>query len=183
MTGALVARTLREIVEPTVATLAARGTPYKGLLYAGLMITAEGPKLIEYNVRFGDPECQVLMPRLDCDLVEVLAATASGNLDAAAIRWSKDFATTVVMVNGGYPGSFDKGGIIEGIEAANAVPGVTVFQAGTAVQSNQLVASGGRVLGVTATGATPAAAREAAYRGVGNINWPGAFHRTDIGLA
>jgi phosphoribosylamine--glycine ligase len=181
MTPDLEARAMREIVEPTLAAMAARGTPYRGVLYAGLMITAEGPQLIEYNCRFGDPETQVLMPRLASDLVEALVAACDGRLDTCEIRWREEAALTVVMAARGYPGPVEKGSGIGGIEAAEALPGVTVFHAGTALVDGALVASGGRVLNVTALGADVAQARERAYAAVERIDWPEGFCRRDIG--
>ncbi len=154
MTAALIERTLAEIIQPTVAAMRRRGTPFRGVLYAGLMLTAEGPKLIEYNVRFGDPETQALLLRLDSDLLELLAATAEGRLAGVTPRWSDDAALTVVMAARGYPGVYTKGDAIRGIDRANALPGVKVFHAGTALSGGTLVAAGGRVLNVTARGAS-----------------------------
>jgi phosphoribosylamine--glycine ligase len=181
MTAALIKRTLAEIVRPTVAAMAARGTPFRGVLYAGLMLTATGPNLIEYNVRFGDPETQALMMRLDSDLLELLVATAQGRLAGVMPQWSGDAALTVVMAARGYPGAYVKGDIIGGVERANALRGVKVFHAGTTRSGGKLVAAGGRVLNVTARGATIAEARERAYAGVAAIDWPGGFYRRDIG--
>ena len=152
MTAAMIERTMRTIIGPTVAAMAARGAPFRGVLYAGLMLTAEGPKLIEYNVRFGDPETQALMLRLDSDLLDLLVATAEGRLAGVAPRWSEDAALTVVMAAKGYPGAYAKGTAIGGIERADALPGVKVFHAGTARRDGVLVANGGRVLNVTARG-------------------------------
>jgi phosphoribosylamine--glycine ligase len=181
MTPALIERTLVEIVRPTVAAMAARGTPFRGVLYAGLMLTAEGPKLIEYNARFGDPETQALMLRLDSDLLELMRATAEGRLAGVTPRWSNDAALTVVMAAKGYPGAYAKGDPIRGIDSANALPGVKVFHAGTALSGGRLVANGGRVLNVTARGATIAEAKARAYAAVDVIDWPGGFCRRDIG--
>jgi phosphoribosylamine--glycine ligase len=181
MTEALVERTMAEIVRPTIAAMARRGAPYRGVLYAGLMLTADGPKLIEYNVRFGDPETQALMMRLDGDLVELMMATVNGSLGKVRPRWSSDVALTVVMASKGYPGAYRKGAAIRGIAEANALPGVKVFQAGTALLDGRLVANGGRVLNVTARGAGLAEARARAYEAVGNIDFPGGFCRSDIG--
>ncbi len=181
MTPAMVERTMTEIIRPTVAAMAERGTPFQGVLYAGLMITADGPKLIEYNVRFGDPEAQVLMMRLEGDLLELLHATATGQLDGRTAEWSADAALTVVMASRGYPGPYEKGGVIDGVAAADAVSGVKVFHAGTALHEGRLVANGGRVLNVTATGATIAQARARAYEAVERIAWPDGFCRRDIG--
>ncbi len=174
-------RTMDEIVRPTVRTLAEAGTPYSGILYAGLMLTREGPKLVEYNVRFGDPECQVLMMRLESDLLELAIATARGELaQAPAPRFSDRAALTVVLAADGYPGTPAKGGEIGGIDRAEA-SGAKVFQAGTASEDGRLVASGGRVLAVTATGATVGDAQQAAYRAVDAIRFPTGFCRRDIG--
>jgi phosphoribosylamine--glycine ligase len=182
MTPELVARTMAEIIEPTLRAMRARGAPFRGVLYAGLMLTAEGPKLIEYNVRFGDPETQVLMMRLDADLVDLLAAAAAGDLSALTPpAWRDDAALTVVMAARGYPGAYEKGSIIRGIERADAIPGVKVFQAGTALRDGEVVAHGGRVLNVTARGATVAEAQARAYAAVDVIDWPDGFSRRDIG--
>ncbi len=181
LTPELEERALGEIVRPTIDALAAAGTPYVGVLYAGLMLTAEGPKLIEYNVRFGDPECQVLMMRFAGDLAEVLLAVAEGRLaDLPAPAFADDAALTVVMAANGYPGTPEQGGAIGGITAAER-DGAVAFQAGTALHGEQLVASGGRVLAVTATGADIAAAQRAAYAAVDAIDFPTGFFRRDIG--
>ena len=181
LTPELEERALGEIVRPTIDALAAAGTPYIGVLYAGLMLTAEGPKLIEYNVRFGDPECQVLMMRFADDLAEVLLAVAEGRLaDLPAPAFADGAALTVVMAANGYPGTPEKGGAIGGISAAEQ-GGAVVFQAGTALHGEQLVAAGGRVLAVTATGADIAAAQRAAYAAVDAIDFPSGFFRRDIG--
>ena len=174
-------RTMEEIILPTVRALEAGGTPYSGVLYAGLMLTAEGPKLIEYNARFGDPECQVLMMRLESDLLELMLATARGRLsEAEPPRFSDAAALTVVMAANGYPGTPEKGGAIVGLEEASG-EGIKIFQAGTALSSGTLVASGGRVLTVTALGETVAAARDKAYAAVDRIDFPTGFYRSDIG--
>lgn len=181
LTPALEAVALATIVRPTVTALAATGTPYSGVLYAGLMLTAEGPKLIEYNARFGDPECQVLMMRLKGDLLPLLLAVAEGRLAAAAPPvFSDDAALTVVMAADGYPGAPATGGTVGGIAAAEAT-GAKVFQAGTRLAGDTLVAAGGRVLAVTATGQDVAAARAVAYRAVDAIDFPTGFCRRDIG--
>ena len=181
LTPELEARAMREIVEPTVRAMAAAGTPYSGVLYAGLMLTADGPKLIEYNARFGDPECQVLMPRLEEDLLELLLATAEGRLAGRARpRMSDKTALTVVMAAKGYPGTPEKGGAISGVEAAEA-GGAKVFHAGTAIGPDGLTANGGRVLNVTGLGATIAEAQAAAYRAVDRIDFRSGFCRRDIG--
>ncbi len=181
MTPGLVERTMDEIIRPTVAAMAARGTPFKGVLFAGLMITADGPKLIEYNVRFGDPETQVLMMRLQSDLLAAMVATADGVLDHFDLRWSDDAALTVVLAAKGYPGTPEKGTEIRGLEAAREVAGVEIFHAGTRRDGERILADGGRVLNVTALGATVAEAQARAYEAISKIDWPGGFWRSDIG--
>ncbi|MCX5570802.1 phosphoribosylamine--glycine ligase [Kaistia nematophila] len=181
MTEAMIERTMAEIIRPTMKAMAARGAPFKGVLFAGLMITAKGPELIEYNVRFGDPECQVLMMRLESDLLDLLLAAAEGKLDGVETRWRPEAALTVVMAAKGYPGDYAKGTPIAGIEAADALPDTKVFQAGTALAEGRLVANGGRVLNVTALGATVAEAQKRAYQAVDTIDWPDGFSRRDIG--
>ena len=180
MTEEMIARTMREIVEPTVATMKARGTPVKGVLYAGLMITDKGPELIEYNVRFGDPECQVLMMRLESDLAALLMAAAQGRLAGETVAWSDEPAMTVVLAANGYPGPVENGSEIRGLDGLDGEDTV-VFHAGTARDGERLVAKGGRVLAVTAKAATIEAARDRAYAAVDAIDWPGGFCRRDIG--
>ena len=181
MTNELIDRTMAEIIRPTVAAMAERGTPFRGVLFAGLMVTREGPRLIEYNVRFGDPECQVLMMRLKSDLLAALVATADGVLDAFDVRWHDDAALAVVMAAHGYPGGYTSGAEIRGLEAAAAVPGVEIFHAGTRRAGERFLAHGGRVLNVAARAPTLAGARARAYEAVGCIDWPGGFWRQDIG--
>jgi phosphoribosylamine--glycine ligase len=181
MTPALTERVLEEIIRPTIAGMAAEGAPYKGVLYAGLMLTADGPKLLEYNVRFGDPECQVLLPRLMTDLGPLLLGAAEGALGFMDLRWYPDPALTVVMAAKGYPGAYVKGSRIRGLEAAAEVEGVTIFHAGTRIVNGRVLADGGRVLDVTAQGASLAAARDRAYAAVDRIQWPEGFCRRDIG--
>ncbi len=181
MTPAMVTRVMDEIISPTVAGMKKRGHPFKGVLFAGLMITSEGPKLIEYNVRFGDPETQVLMPRLKSDFLAALIATADGVLGTFDLRWRDDVALTVVMAAMGYPDNPVKGSEIKGLEAACAMPGVTIFHAGTIVKDGRVLANGGRVLNVTATGRTVAEAQKRAYAAIDKIDWPGGFCRRDIG--
>jgi phosphoribosylamine--glycine ligase len=181
MTEAMIARTMEEIIRPTVAAMAARGTPFEGVLFAGLMITDEGPKLIEYNVRFGDPETQVLMLRLESDLLAALLSTADGTLGSVELRWRKDAALTVVMAANGYPGPPQLGSEIEGLEAAAAAEGVEIFHAGTRREGSCFFANGGRVLSVTALGRTVGEAQARAYAAIAKIDWPGGFCRTDIG--
>ena len=180
-TAELEAEVMARIIEPTLAGMAEMGCPFTGVLYAGLMLTADGPKLIEYNVRFGDPECQVLMMRLASDLVPILLAAAHGDLSGIEAQWSDDAAMTVVMCAPGYPGTPEKGSVIAGIEAAESVAGVKVFHAGTAERDGRLVAQGGRVLNVTATGQDIGQARQRCYEAVGRIDWPEGFCRSDIG--
>jgi phosphoribosylamine--glycine ligase len=182
VTEAMVADVMARIIQPTIDGMKAEGAPYKGVLYAGLMIGAAGPKLLEYNVRFGDPECQVLMPRLKSDLLPAMIASTDGVLKNFNLRWTGEAALTVVMAANGYPGDYDKGSEIRGLDKAGAVPGITVFHAGTAPGENGAVlATGGRVLGVTALGKTVAEAQALAYRAVDEIDWPGGFCRRDIG--
>jgi phosphoribosylamine--glycine ligase len=161
--------------------MAERGTPYKGVLYLGVMITRDGPKLYEYNVRFGDPECQVLMMRLKSDLLPALVATADGVLKNFDLRWHDEVALTVVMASKGYPGDYRKNTVIGGLERARAIAGVEVFHAGTRRDGDKVLATGGRVLNVTARGKTVAEAQQRAYQAVHAIDWPGGFYRSDIG--
>ncbi len=179
LTDELQQRVIAEIIEPTVATMRAEGMPYSGVLYAGLMLTKDGPKLIEYNCRFGDPECQVLMSRLESDLVDIMLACAEGRVDGSQAVFSDDTALTVVMAANGYPGTPEKGGVIDlgGSEAG----GAKVFHAGTAIADEELVANGGRVLNVTARGSNVTEAQVAAYSAVDAITFPSGFCRRDIG--
>ncbi len=181
LTPDLEARVMHEIVQPTLQALKRRGTPYVGVLYAGLMVTAEGPKLIEYNVRFGDPECQVLMPRLKTDLVAAMLAACDGALEGFGVRWSEEAALTVVMATKGYPGPYAKGSEIKGVAKAEAMEDVLVFHAGTGEENGRLLAQGGRVLNVTAMGRSIAEAQAKAYAAVDAIDWPEGFCRRDIG--
>src|SRR4051794_13956718 len=181
MTPEMTKRVMEEIVLPTITAMKAIGAPYKGVLYAGLMITAQGPKLIEYNVRFGDPECQVLMLRLMSDLVPALLACSDGMLRNFDLRWYPDTALTVVMAAKGYPGSYAKGSVIEGLEAAAQVEGVEIFHAGTVAEGGQILANGGRVLNVCALGKSVGAAQARAYAAIDRIRWPEGFCRRDIG--
>lgn len=181
MTDDMIARTMNEIIRPTVAGMAERGMPFKGVLFAGLMITSRGPQLIEYNVRFGDPETQVLMMRLKSDLLAALIATSEGTLDKITLKWSDDVALTVVMAARGYPGMPLKGSEIKGLEAAARVDDVQIFHAGTKRDGNRLLANGGRVLNVTARGRDVADAQAHAYAAIAKIDWPQGFCRKDIG--
>ncbi|MGV3492098.1 MAG: phosphoribosylamine--glycine ligase [Devosia sp.] len=180
MTPDLIERTLREIIEPTVRGMKARGTPYQGVLYAGLMLTANGPQLIEYNARFGDPETQVLMPRLKSDVLELLLATATGKLKGVTAEWRDEIALTVVMATRGYPGSYAKGSEIAGADALDGEDRI-VFHAGTKRDGERLTANGGRVLNVTALGPSVGAAKQRADEAVSEIDWPEGFSRRDIG--
>lgn len=182
VTPDLARRVERSIVVPTLAGMAAEGRPFRGVLYAGLMITDAGdPYLLEFNVRFGDPETQVLMPSMQGDLGEALAGAARGALPADALRPAAGHSLVVVLAAAGYPGSPRSGDPIEGLEAAEAVPGVRVYHAGTRLAGGRVVTAGGRVLGVTATGSSLAAAREAAYCAVGKVRFAGMHFRRDIG--
>ncbi len=181
MTPALVQRAMDELILPTVRGMAARGTPFRGVLYAGLMLMADGPKLIEYNTRFGDPETQVLVMRLKSDLLAALLAATDGVLGTFDLRWSDDVALTVAMASKGYPGAYEKSTEIRGLEAAGAIDGVEIFHAGTERRGGRLLATGGRVLSVTARGRTVAEAQARAYAAIDLIDWPGGFCRRDIG--
>jgi phosphoribosylamine--glycine ligase len=181
MTPEMIRRTMDEIVLPTVRTMKQMGAPYQGVLFAGLMIGDRGPKLIEYNVRFGDPETQVLMLRLMSDLVPALLASCDGMLSNFDLRWRTDAALTVVMAAKGYPGSYAKGSPIEGLDAAAKVDGVEIFHAGTKAEGSRILANGGRVLNVSAAGKTVAQAQARAYAAVDHIRWPDGFCRRDIG--
>jgi phosphoribosylamine---glycine ligase len=178
---AISARVMDEIIQPTLRAMRAMGAPYKGVLYAGLMITAEGPKLIEYNVRFGDPECQVLMPRLMSDLLPALLASRDSVLKSLDLRWHQQAALTVVMAANGYPGAYTKGSAIEGLAEAAAVDGVEIFHAGTRQDGGRILANGGRVLNVSALGRTVSEAKARAYAAIAHIRWPEGFYRHDIG--
>lgn len=168
------------VFKPVLAELAARGNPYRGLLYAGLVQTTAGPKLLEFNARFGDPETQVILPRLDGDFGELLWASATGSVNDVAVSWRDEAAVTVVLASGGYPGAYEKGKVITGVDAANAQEGVEVFHAGTAASEAGLVTAGGRVLNVTAVGADVEEARARAYAAADLISFDGAQRRTDI---
>jgi phosphoribosylamine---glycine ligase len=182
LTDELQRQAMDEIVRPTARALAEAGTPFSGLLYAGLMLTPDGPKLIEYNVRFGDPECEAVMPLIEGDLAELLHAVATGRLgDIEPPRLSGKHAMTVIVAARGYPGTAASGGLIREIDAAEQVEGVTVFHAGTALGEQGLIAKGGRVLAVTAVADTFANARARAYRAVDQIDFADGFHRRDIG--
>ena len=183
LTPELEAKVMRDIIQPTVDGMAAEGCPFTGVIFAGLMIEGDDVKLLEHNVRFGDPECQCLMARMRSDLVDLLLRAAKGELRAdETLEWSDDVAMVVVVAAEGYPGSYAKGETIGGLDAANAREGVKGIHAGTASDGDgNVVSAGGRVLGVTATGATVAEAAKRAYAGVDDIEWPGGFVRRDIG--
>ena len=171
-----------EIVTPTVEAMKKEGKPYKGVLFAGLMIGEDGPKVIEFNCRFGDPECQPIMARLQSDALEMLLAAARGELGKIKLKWDPRTALTVVMAANGYPGNYRKGTEIKGLDDADALDDVIVFHAGTASDGNgRMLANGGRVLGVTALGDTVEAAQKRAYEAVDAIDWPQGFCRRDIG--
>ena len=179
---AMIERVMAEIVRPTLAGMAAEGAPFVGILYAGLMLTPQGPKLIEYNVRFGDPECQVILPRLASDLCQLLLAAAAGGLAGESVRWRPEHALTVVLASRGYPGRHERGSEIRGLDALAGEPDLLVFHAGTRRDTDgRLLAEGGRVLDVTALGGTLAEAQTRAYAAVDRIDWPGGFCRRDIG--
>ncbi|MES2989700.1 MAG: phosphoribosylamine--glycine ligase, partial [Pseudomonadota bacterium] len=180
-TDAVRERTMTEIILPTLRAMKAMGMPYKGVLFAGLMITKDGPKLIEYNARFGDPETQVLMIRLLSDLVPALLASVDGELKHFDLRWYPEPALTVVMAAKGYPGNYAKGTIIEGLDAAAKVEGVEIFHAGTRADGDKILANGGRVLNITATAKTVSEAQRRAYEAIDRIKWPEGFCRRDIG--
>ena len=180
LTGELEARAMRQIIEPTARTMAEAGTPFNGVLYAGLMLTFAGPKLIEYNVRFGDPECEAIMPRIEGDFAALLYSVASG-APFEAPTLSDDTAMTVIVAARGYPGTPAKGGVIANLDSAEQVDGAIVFQAGTASDGERIVASGGRVLAVTARGRSLGEARDRAYEAVDRIDFADGFHRRDIG--
>ena len=176
----LIDQAMTGIIVPTLAGMHKRGHPFKGILYAGLMLTNDGPQLIEYNVRFGDPECQVIMPRLKSDLLELMIAASEGSILEVEVEWEDRAALSVVMASKGYPGSYDKNTAIDGVAEAEA-SGALVFHAGTAIVGDQLEAIGGRVLNVTGMGETVSEAQANAYRGVESIRWENGFFRTDIG--
>jgi len=182
LTPELDAEIMARIIHPTVAAMAKEGRPFTGVLFAGLMMTKSGPMLIEYNTRFGDPECQVLMARLQSDLLPALLAARDGALDRFDLRWKAEAALCVVMAAKGYPGDYAKGDVIGGLERAAALPNVAVLHAGTKQATDgRIIANGGRVLGIVGTGPDVAAARTAAYAGVDALDWPGGFCRRDIG--
>jgi phosphoribosylamine--glycine ligase len=179
--AAMSGRIMNDIIAPTMRAMKVMGAPYKGVLYAGLMITRQGPRLIEYNARFGDPETQVLMPRLMSDLVPALLASRDGMLKSFDLRWYETPALTVVMAANGYPGHYARGTVIEGLDEAAAVEGVQIFHAGTKAEGGRILANGGRVLDISATGKTVREAQARAYAATARIRWPEGFYRRDIG--
>ncbi len=181
LTDAIAERALAEIIRPTVAEMAKRGTPYQGVLYAGLMIKDGAPRLVEYNARFGDPECQVLMMRLGAQAFDLIHAAAEGRLEEMRVNWADDHAVTVVMAANGYPGAYEKGSVITGLDRLPEDSSNMVFHAGTTNQEGRIVATGGRVLNVTARGASLAEAQSRAYEMTAAIDWPDGFFRRDIG--
>jgi phosphoribosylamine---glycine ligase len=181
MTEALCTRVMEEMIKPTLHALQAMGSPYKGVLYAGVMVTKDGPKLVEYNARFGDPECQVLMLRMMSDIVPALLACADGQLKNFSLRWFDDVALTVIMATKGYPGDYGKGSVIGGLDDAAKVEGVEIFHAGTRADGTRILANGGRVLNICATGCSVTEAQQRAYQAVDRIKWPDGFCRRDIG--
>jgi phosphoribosylamine--glycine ligase len=181
VTDKIHAEIMAKIIQPTVDGMKARGTPFRGVLYAGVMLTAEGPKLFEYNVRFGDPECQVLMIRMMSDIVPAMLACCDGQLKNFDLRWFSDPALTVVMAANGYPGDYARGTRIEGLDEAGKVEGAEIFQAGTVAKDGHILANGGRVLNVCGSGKTVTEAQRRAYQAVDRIRWPDGFCRRDIG--
>ena len=179
--AALAGEVVRTVLEPTIRAMAAEGRPYRGVLYAGLMLTAAGVRVLEYNVRFGDPECQVLMLRLADDLLPLCQAVAEGRGLPTSVTWRPEAAVCVVLASGGYPGEYATGFPVEGLDRAEAHPGVTVFHAGTASREGRLLTAGGRVLGVSALGADIPSAVAAAYAGAEEIRFDGMHYRRDIG--
>ena len=172
---------MEEIVNPVVRGMAAEDTPYRGVLYVGLMLTEDGPQVIEFNCRFGDPEAQAILPRLKTDIVSAMMATTTSSLNHFDMRWDQRYAVTVVMANKGYPGKYEKGSVIQNLEMVEQTADCYVFHAGTARANNgDLIAVGGRVLAVTALGDDPANARKNAYELVAKINWDNSFYRSDI---
>ncbi|MGN6447040.1 MAG: phosphoribosylamine--glycine ligase [Brucella intermedia] len=181
MTPEIVERTMRELIEPTMRGMAEIGAPFSGILFLGLMIGKDGPKLIEYNTRFGDPECQVLMMRLNSDLLALINAAVDGKLDEVSVYWKDQPALTVVMAAEGYPSNVKKGSVIRDLDKLEGIDGVKVFHAGTAQKDGNIIANGGRVLNVTAIADTVAEAQARAYEAVKRIDWPEGFYRSDIG--
>jgi phosphoribosylamine--glycine ligase len=180
LTAEIRARAIDEVLAPTIKGMAAEGNPYRGILYAGLMLTDQGPKVLEFNVRFGDPETQVVLPRLDSDLLAVLEATARGDLTGTEIRWNDEAAVCVVVSSAGYPGAYEKGKEITGLAMAAESRDTIVFHAGTAERNGRIVTSGGRVLGLTARAKSLEEAILRAYDGVNKVHFEGMYYRRDI---
>jgi phosphoribosylamine--glycine ligase len=178
----VIQQAIETIVKPTALAMVQEGRPFKGVLYAGLMLTAQGVKTIEFNARFGDPETQVILPRLKSDLLEILLAVVHGTLDQQVIEWKPEAAVCVIVASEGYPGHYAKGHVISGLDQASQIPGVTVFHAGTAIQDGQVITTGGRVMGITVLGSSIADAREQAYRTIRHIHFEGMHYRTDIAM-
>ena len=172
---------LDKIIQPVADAMVAEGCPYKGLLYAGVMLTESGPKVLEFNVRFGDPECQVIVPRLMSDVTAALLATRDGELDKFDVRWKPQTALNVVMASNGYPGSYATGAEIGGLDKLDGLDDVYVFHSGTISENGRILSAGGRVLGITALGDSVAEAQKKAYDAIGLIDWPSGFYRRDIG--
>jgi len=181
LTDAVADKAMAEIIRPTMAEMARRGTPFQGVLYAGLMIENGQPRLVEYNVRFGDPECQVLMMRLGAQILDLMLACAAGELDQAQVNFADDHAISVVMAANGYPGSYEKGSGINGLAEIAEDSKHMVFHAGTNITDGRLTANGGRVLNVTARASSLQQARTRAYAMLDQVDWPGGFYRRDIG--
>lgn len=179
--AAIIEETMARIIRPALAEMDRRGTPFRGFLFAGLMLTDDGPKLIEFNVRFGDPECETLLPLMASDLLTVLHAAATGTLKTAQMAWKAEASATVVMCSKGYPGAYATGAEIYGLEEAGELPGVTIFHAGTMAEQGSILANGGRVLAINATGASLREAIARAYAAVDTLDWPDGFCRRDIG--
>jgi phosphoribosylamine--glycine ligase len=180
LTDAQLADTGQKILEPFMRGCAAEGIDYRGILYPGIMVTKTGPKVLEFNARFGDPETQVYLTRMENDLVELLDASVNGTLDKIELKWKAAASVCVVMASGGYPGNYQKGKVISGLDAADALPDTKVFHAGTVLKGGQIITNGGRVLGVTALGGDLKSAQAAAYAAVSKINFDGAHFRRDI---
>ena len=172
---------LHHIAQPTIDGMADEETPFTGVLYCGLMMTARGPQVLEFNARFGDPETQAILMRLECELIDALEACVDGTLSKTQLRWSQGASACVVASSSGYPGSYKTGFLVEGLDTAGRIPGVEVFHAGTALKEGKVVTSGGRVLGVTAAAASLQEALNRAYEAIGEINFQGMYYRGDIG--
>jgi len=177
-----VAEASRTILQPTIDGLCAEGTPFVGVLYAGLMLTGDGPRVLEFNCRFGDPETQAILLLLESDLVEIMAACIDARLAGMPVTWRSDAAATVVLASAGYPGAYQRGKVISGLATAHALEGVVVFHAGTRIAGTDVVSSGGRVLNVSAVGCTLAEALQRAYGAVGSVHFDGMQYRRDIGV-